>query len=97
MFRIVAKSGENADDMVKVLTEVHIRPLSPEKLKQARIAAGFTLEQLAAKLDVYPSAVSRWEGGAQPLRKRRESIARALGVRVTELYEEEVAATANGD
>ena len=53
----------------------------PLQLKAARIAAGLTRRQLAARLGVHPGTVAEWERGAtRPAGARREQIRKRLGV-----------------
>lgn len=39
--------------------------MTPEELKQARQSLGLTIVQLAERLDVHWTSVSRWENGRQ--------------------------------
>ncbi len=53
----------------------------PSQLKAARVSAGLTRRQLAARLGVHPSTVAEWErGDARPVRVLRESLMALLGV-----------------
>lgn len=57
-------------------------------LEERRLAAGLRQEDVAKKLDVTQSAVSRWESGAaNPLMKYRKRLARLYGCKVDELLE----------
>lgn len=57
-------------------------------LEERRLAAGLRQEDVAKKLDVTQSAVSRWESGAsKPLMKYRKRLARLYGCAVDELPE----------
>lgn len=57
-------------------------------LEERRLASGLRQEDVAKKLDVTQSAVSRWESGASnPLRKYRRKLARLYGCTVDELLE----------
>ena len=59
-----------------------------EAIQSARRNAGYTQEQLAAKVYVTRQAVSRWENGdSEPGIDMRKLIAGALGIPVTELLE----------
>lgn len=54
----------------------------PARLKAARIAAGLTRRQLAARIGVHPATVAEWERGeAQPSRGFREEIRTFLQMR----------------
>ncbi len=58
-----------------------------EKIKLLRIKEGRTQEELAAKLDVTPQAVSRWEcGGAYPDMELIPAIANCFGITIDELF-----------
>ena len=51
------------------------------RIRQARIAAGFTQERFAIAIGVDQANVSRWERGlASPKANRRPLIARVLGI-----------------
>ena len=57
-------------------------------LEERRFAAGLRQVDVAKKLDVTQSAVSRWESGvANPLMKYRKKLARLYGCTVDELLE----------
>lgn len=59
------------------------------KIKELRLKAGMTQAQLAKKMNVDQTAVSRWEtGDNKPLRKTHKKLAKVLGCTVEELYEE---------
>lgn len=59
-------------------------------IKELRLKAGMTQEQLAKKMNVDQTAVSRWESGnTKPLRKTHKKLARVLGCTVDELLKEE--------
>lgn len=58
-------------------------------LRERRIAAGMTQEQLAKKLDVDQAAVSHWENGkSRPVSKSLKKLARLYKCTVAELMEE---------
>ena len=58
-------------------------------IKNLRLAAGLTQEQLAKKMKVDQSAVSRWEAGEYaPQKKCHKKLAKVLGCTVEELKEE---------
>ena len=51
------------------------------QLKAARIAAGLTRRQLAARVGVHPGTVAEWERGeARPVARLRASLHDLLGV-----------------
>ena len=51
----------------------------PERLKAARIAAGLTRRQLAARVAVHPGTVAEWERGEKrPSKGNRERLAAFL-------------------
>lgn len=57
-------------------------------LEERRLGAGLRQVDVAKKLDVTQSAVSRWESGASiPLMKYRKRLARLYGCAVDELLE----------
>lgn len=57
-------------------------------IKNLRLKAGMTQADLAKKLDVDQTAVSRWESGQnKPLRKIHKKLARVLGCTVDELMQ----------
>lgn len=57
-------------------------------LEGRRYAAGLRQVDVAKKLDVTQSAVSRWESGAsKPLMKYRKKLARLYGCTADELLE----------
>ena len=59
------------------------------KIKELRLKAGMTQAQLAKKMNVDQTAVSRWEtGDNKPLSKTHKKLAKVLGCAVEELYEE---------
>lgn len=59
-------------------------------IKKARLIAGVTQEQLAARVGVSAGAVSQWETGqSHPNVKRLKVIAGVLGTTVDKLLEEE--------
>lgn len=59
-------------------------------IKNLRLKAGLTQVELAKKLNVDQTAVSRWESGEnRPLRKIQKKLAKVLGCSVEELFEEE--------
>lgn len=52
----------------------------PPKMVYYRIKANLTQKEVAAKLEVDPSAVSRWEAGVNPpLKKYRKKLAALYG------------------
>lgn len=58
-------------------------------IKHFRMKAGLTQMELAKKMNVDQSAVSRWESGdAKPLRKLHKKLAKVLGVTVDDLLKE---------
>ena len=53
----------------------------PLQLKAARIAAGLTRRQLAARLKVHPGTVAEWERGeARPVRAAGQCLTKLLGI-----------------
>lgn len=59
-------------------------------IRVLRQKAGMTQEQLAKKMNVDQTAVSRWEtSDTKPLKKYRKKLARVLGCTVEELLKEE--------
>jgi len=53
----------------------------PGQLKAARIAAGLTRKQLAARLRVHAATIAKWERGeARPTSRARESLCATLGL-----------------
>ncbi len=58
----------------------------PLQLKAARISAGFTRRQLAARLGVHPGTVAKWERGeARPVKALRQRLKVFVGALVDEL------------
>lgn len=58
------------------------------KIRELRLRAGMTQAQLAKKMNVDQSAVSRWESGdTEPLKKIRKKLAKVLGCTVEDLTE----------
>lgn len=58
-------------------------------IRVLRQKAGMTQEQLAKKMNVDQTAVSRWEtSDTKPLKKYRKKLARVLGCTVDELMRE---------
>ena len=58
-------------------------------IKHLRLKAGMTQTDLAKKMRVTQSAVSRWEiGDVSPLPKLHKRLAKVLGVTVDELLKE---------
>lgn len=52
----------------------------PPKMVYYRLKANLTQKEVAAKLEVDPSAVSRWEAGVNPpLKKYRRKLAEIYG------------------
>ena len=67
------------------------------EIKKARIAAGFTQQQLAEKMNVDRTAVTKWEiGTAMPTADKIVKLARVLGCSVDQLLSVDDAAAANG-
>ena len=59
-------------------------------IKELRLAAGLTQEQLAKKMGLDQGAISHWERGKNnPLRKYHKKLAKVLGVTVDDLLKEE--------
>lgn len=59
-------------------------------LKELRLKAGLTQEQVAKLIDVDQAAVSYWESGKyKPLRKYRRKLAKLYGCTAEELGEGE--------
>jgi transcriptional regulator with XRE-family HTH domain len=56
-----------------------------ERIRAARLAAGLTQKQLAARLGTHQSVVAGWERGLAPRAHRLPQIAAALGVTVAAL------------
>lgn len=57
-------------------------------IKARRLEAGLTQAQLAKKLNVDQTAVSRWESGeTKPLKKYHKKLAKVLGCSVEELLQ----------
>ena len=57
-------------------------------IKARRLEAGLTQAQLAKKLNVDQTAVSRWESGeTKPLKKHHKKLAKVLGCSVEELLQ----------
>lgn len=66
-----------------------MRRFGGAKLKAAREAAGLSQRQLAYRLDVATSTVSRWEKAiCDPISDRLPQIAEILGVEIKDLFEE---------
>jgi transcriptional regulator with XRE-family HTH domain len=62
-------------------------------LRETRTAKGITQTELAAKLGVAQTTISAWElGVSEPSIARLRQIARALGVKVADLIDGEIAA-----
>lgn len=60
------------------------------KIREYRKKAGMTQEQLAKKMNVDQTAVSRWETGeTKPFRKIHKKLARVLGCTVDDLLKED--------
>lgn len=58
-------------------------------LKELRLKAGLTQEQVAKLVDVEQASVSYWESGKyKPLRKYQRKLAKLYGCTVEELGEE---------
>jgi transcriptional regulator with XRE-family HTH domain len=55
------------------------------RIRAARLAAGLTQAELAARLGTYQPAVSSWERGLIPRAPRLAQIAEALGVTIEAL------------
>lgn len=59
-------------------------------IRNLRLKAGLTQAELAKKLDVDQTAVSRWESGeTTPLRKMHKKLAKVLGCKVDDLFKKE--------
>lgn len=59
-------------------------------IKNLRLKAGLTQVELAKKMNVDQTAVSRWEtSDTKPLKKYRKKLARVLGCTVDELLRED--------
>lgn len=60
------------------------------KIKELRAKAGLTQAQLAKKMNVDQSCVSRWESGkTSPAKKLHKKLAKALCCTVDELLRED--------
>lgn len=57
-----------------------------ENLKSKLAAKGMTQTELAAKIGVAQSQISRWLGPSTPSRPTQEAIAKALGCEVEDLW-----------
>lgn len=57
-------------------------------LKERRIKAGLTQENVAKIVEVDQTAVSLWESGKRPLLKHRVRLAKLYGCTVDELLSE---------
>lgn len=55
-------------------------------LKDLREAAHLTQAEVAARLQVDQSAVSRWEAGAMPLRKYRRELSTLYHIEESDLF-----------
>lgn len=55
-------------------------------LKDLREAAHLTQAEVAARLQVDQSAVSRWEAGAMPLRKYRRKLSNLYHIKESDLF-----------
>lgn len=56
------------------------------RIRQLRLAAGFTQEQLAKKMNIDQSTVSYWESNkTKPARKIQKKLAKVLGCTVDDL------------
>jgi transcriptional regulator with XRE-family HTH domain len=60
--------------------------LMSTNLKVLRQAAKLTQAEVAARLQVDQSAVSRWEAGAMPLRKYREKLSTLYHIHESDLF-----------
>ena len=61
-------------------------PMAPNRIKQLRLERGFSLTELAQKIGISESHLSRVEAGARGLHlSKMEALAGALGVPVTEI------------
>ena len=82
-------AAKNRDELLERLRSRRRLPPESER-RRIREAAGVSLRQLAAALDVSPMAVVRWEAGATP---RDPTHLRAYGELLDELrrFEEVVA------
>ena len=71
---------------VKNLGENSYRILDASKLKVARQRIGWSMRELARRLDISPSTVSRWESGKEnPWPSQWERVSKLMGVKVTDL------------
>lgn len=62
---------------------------SPQKLKQVRRASGVSREQLARACDLSFYTITDWEQGkTTPRLNNLDAAAAALGVRVTDFFED---------
>lgn len=61
-------------------------PLTPAVLRWARERAGYTVEEVAARLKVKPARVASWEAGTAPVTIRRLDALAALYRRPTALF-----------
>lgn len=67
-------------------------------MRRRRKAAGLTTEELGRRVGVSAQAVGAWERGtALPSADRLPEIARALGCRIDDLYEDEPGPAADED
>lgn len=56
-------------------------------LKERRLKAGLTQENVARIIEVDQTAVSLWENGKKPLLKHRVKLAKLYGCKVDELLD----------
>jgi transcriptional regulator with XRE-family HTH domain len=59
--------------------------MTPPTIKAARVRAGLTVAEVAARLQVSSSTVHRWERDAPPSVKHLRQLARVLGISVEKL------------
>ena len=61
----------------------------PANLRRRREAAGLSVEDVAARLEVWPNTIYRWERGDQtPSEEIKARLATLYGCRVADFYEE---------
>jgi transcriptional regulator with XRE-family HTH domain len=73
-------------DEMKVAADAELKKAFMTQLRRHRLAAGFCQSDLARRIGVSVSAVSRWESGMDMPRGRRfKKIAHALGIAPLEL------------
>ena len=68
------------------------------RVRERRLALGWTQDRLAAKLGTQAATLSKWEAGRVPLTiSRLVEVGRALGVSVTDLIDDVRDNPADGD